>query len=94
MPFEIFKDRNYALYLGDNTIYWVGIISSPTTCLWCLSHPCSLQVVDIRPAARNIKGGGVLFQLAEGLRYLKCVPKFLELFIFSILSIAAFGRGR
>ncbi|WP_299593576.1 MFS transporter [uncultured Microbulbifer sp.] len=52
----------------------------------------SLLIVQIRPTARSSKGGSVLFQLAEGLRYIKSVPKFLELFILSV-AIAAFGRG-
>lgn len=52
----------------------------------------ALLVVHIRPTARNTEAGGVLFQLLEGLRYIKNVPKFLELLILSI-TIAAFGRG-
>ncbi|MFD1218055.1 MULTISPECIES: MFS transporter [Microbulbifer] len=52
----------------------------------------SLLVVHIHPSARSAKGGSVLFQLLEGLRYIKSVPKFLELFILSV-AIAAFGRG-
>lgn len=52
----------------------------------------ALLVVHIRPTARNTDAGGVLFQLLEGLRYIKNVPKFLELLILSI-TIAAFGRG-
>jgi len=52
----------------------------------------SLLVVHIRPTARSSKGGGVLFQLLEGLRYIKSVPKFLDLFVLSV-AIAALGRG-
>ena len=52
----------------------------------------ALLVVYIRPTARSSKGGGVFFQLLEGLRYIRGVPKFLELFILSV-AIAAFGRG-
>ncbi|MCQ3830476.1 MFS transporter [Microbulbifer elongatus] len=52
----------------------------------------ALLVVQIRPTARSQKGGGVLFQLREGLRYIKSTPKFLELFILSV-AIAVLGRG-
>ncbi|WOX05271.1 MFS transporter [Microbulbifer pacificus] len=52
----------------------------------------ALLVVHIRPSVRNTAAGSVLFQLLEGLRYIKSVPKFLELLILSV-AIAAFGRG-
>ncbi|WP_406827552.1 MFS transporter [Microbulbifer sp. ARAS458-1] len=79
--------------MGGISISTIGVGgTSLINTLTFLGTLFSLLVVYIRPTARSSKGGGVFFQLLEGLRYINSVPKFLELFVLSV-AIAAFGRG-